>query len=88
MYQLKYDSVHGKFEGTVEAKGGDLVINGAVVKVYKAKDPAEIGWGEAGADYVCESTGVFTATEKATAHIKGGAKKVRTWVGRWIRWLC
>jgi glyceraldehyde 3-phosphate dehydrogenase len=69
--------VHGRFDGTVEAKDGNLVIDGEVIKVYKAKDPAEIGWGEAGADYVCESTGVFTATDKASAHIKGGAKKVR-----------
>jgi glyceraldehyde 3-phosphate dehydrogenase len=76
VYQFKYDSVHGRFDGTVEAKDGNLVINGETIKVYKAKDPAEIGWGEAGADYVCESTGVFTATDKASAHLKGGAKKV------------
>ncbi|GAB5035419.1 glyceraldehyde-3-phosphate dehydrogenase [Nannochloropsis oceanica] len=76
VYQFKYDSVHGRFNGTVEAKDGNLVINGEVIKVYKAKDPAEIGWGEAGADYVCESTGVFTSTEKGGSHLKGGAKKV------------
>lgn len=76
VYQFKYDSVHGRFEGTVEAKDGNLVIDGEVIKVYKAKDPAEIGWGEAGADYVCESTGVFTSTDKAGAHLKGGSKKV------------
>jgi len=76
VYMLKYDTVHGKFQGTAEAKGGNLVINGKEVKFYCEKDPADIAWGAAGADYVVESTGVFTTTEKASAHFKGGAKKV------------
>ncbi|MDP4278852.1 MAG: glyceraldehyde 3-phosphate dehydrogenase NAD-binding domain-containing protein, partial [Bacteroidota bacterium] len=76
VYMLKYDTVHGKFQGTAEAKDGNLVINGKEVKFYCEKDPADIPWGAAGADYVVESTGVFTTTEKASAHFKGGAKKV------------
>jgi len=80
VYQLKYDSVHRQFPGTVEAKkDGDknyLVVNGVDIRVYCAKAPEEIGWGESGADYVCESTGVFCERGKAELHIKGGAKKV------------
>merc|ERR1712232_1294174 len=80
VYQLKYDSVHKRFAGTIAAKksGSDeiLVVNGKEVKVFHEKDPAAIPWGAAGAAYVCESTGVFTAKEKAELHIKGGAKKV------------
>jgi len=76
VYQFKYDSVHGKWNGTVEAKDGNLVINGKVVKVFTERNPNEIPWGSAGADYVCESTGVFTTNEKASLHLQGGAKKV------------
>ncbi|CEM36876.1 unnamed protein product [Vitrella brassicaformis CCMP3155] len=76
VYQLKYDSAHGRFPGTAENKDGKFIVNGKEIKVYMEKDPASIKWGEAGADYVCESTGIFTTTDKAEAHIKGGAKKV------------
>lgn len=76
VYMFKYDSVHGRFEGTVEAKDGKLWIAGKPVTVFAERDPANIPWGKAGADYVVESTGVFTTTEKASAHLKGGAKKV------------
>jgi len=80
VYQLKYDSVHKRFEGTIATKKeGDkefLVINGTDIAIFHEKDPASIPWGSAGAEYICESTGVFTAQEKAELHIKGGAKKV------------
>lgn len=76
IYLLKHDSVHGKFEGSVEKKDGNLIVNGKTVMIYSEKDPASIPWGTAGADYVCESTGVFITTEKAKLHIAGGAKKV------------
>jgi len=76
VYMFKYDSVHGSFQGTVEAKDGNLIINDKVVRVFASREPSEIPWGEAGADYVCESTGVFTSTEKAGLHLGGGAKKV------------
>ncbi|KAF1792937.1 Glyceraldehyde/Erythrose phosphate dehydrogenase family [Phytophthora cactorum] len=69
-YLFKYDSTHGKFDGSVEAKDGNLVVNGQVIHVFTARNPAEIPWGKAGATYVCESTGVFTTTEKAQAHIE------------------
>jgi len=75
-YQLKYDSVHGKFDATIEVDGDCLIVNGQRVKFFAEMNPAEIGWGEVGADYVCESTGIFTTIEKANAHIQGGAKKV------------
>jgi len=75
-YMLKYDSTHGQFKGSIEVKQNALVVNGKEVKFYTEKDPANIPWGTAGAHYIVESTGVFTTTEKASAHLKGGAKKV------------
>lgn len=75
-YMLKYDSTHGKFEGTVEAKDGKLVVNGKAIRVTAEKDPANLKWNEVGADYVVESTGLFTTIEKAQGHLKAGAKKV------------
>jgi len=76
VYMFKFDSVHGRFKGTIEAKDGKLIVNGKTIAVYAERDPANIPWGAVGADYVVESTGVFTTTEKASAHLKGGAKKV------------
>ncbi|CAM9456934.1 unnamed protein product, partial [Hapterophycus canaliculatus] len=75
-YLLVHDSVHGRFPGTVEVSDGNLVVDGVTINVFTSKDPAEIPWASKGADYVCESTGVFTTTEKAQAHVTGGAKKV------------
>lgn len=75
-YLLKYDSVHGRFKKNVEVTDGGLLIDGKKVVVYSEMDPTKIQWGAAGADVVCESTGVFTTTEKASMHLKGGAKKV------------
>ncbi|CEJ80486.1 Putative Glyceraldehyde-3-phosphate dehydrogenase [[Torrubiella] hemipterigena] len=75
-YMLRYDSTHGNFKGEVAVDGKDLVVNGKKVRFYSERDPAAIPWAETGADYIVESTGVFTTTEKAAAHLKGGAKKV------------
>ena len=75
-YMLKYDTMHGKFEGTIDANENALIINGKEIPVFAKRDPAEIPWGEIGAEYVVESTGLFLTQEKAAAHIKGGAKKV------------
>jgi len=76
VYMFKYDSTHGPFKGTVEQKDGKLVINGNAISVFACRNPAEIPWADAGAEYVVESTGVFTTLEKASAHLTGGAKKV------------
>lgn len=73
---LKYDSTHGNFKGEVSIDGSDLIINGKRVKFYTERDPAAIPWKDTGAEYVVESTGVFTTKEKASAHLKGGAKRV------------
>ncbi|MDK6080647.1 glyceraldehyde 3-phosphate dehydrogenase N-terminal domain-containing protein, partial [Massilia varians] len=71
VYMFKYDSTHGPYKGEVKAEGGKLVIDGHKITVFHERDPANIKWGEAGAHYVVESTGVFTTTEKASAHLKG-----------------
>merc|ERR1712212_293243 len=76
VYMFNYDSTHGRFKGTVVAKDGKLVINGKEVTVSMGRNPADIKWGAAGADYVIESSGVFTTNEKASLHMSGGAKKV------------
>lgn len=73
---LKYDSTHGQFKGDIKIEGQNLIVNGKTIKFYTERDPANIPWSETGAYYVVESTGVFTTTEKASAHLKGGAKKV------------
>ncbi|HBH24737.1 MAG TPA: type I glyceraldehyde-3-phosphate dehydrogenase [Cytophagales bacterium] len=75
-YMLKYDSTHGRFNGTVEVKDGKLVVNGDEIRVTSEKDPANLKWDEVGADYVVESTGLFLTKEKAQGHISAGAKKV------------
>merc|ERR1712039_601132 len=80
VYQLKYDSVHKRYPETICTKEADgkefLIVDGVDICVFHEKDPASIPWGTCGANYVCESTGVFTAKEKAELHIKGGCKKV------------
>jgi len=75
-YLLEHDSVHGRFDGTVELSEDGLVINGLPVTLSATRDPTEIPWSDAGVDYVCESTGAFTNTEGCMKHIEGGAKKV------------
>merc|ERR1712179_90898 len=76
VYMFKYDSTHGPFKGEVSKSGDKLVINGKQITVFQARDPSTITWGASGAEYVVESTGVFTTLEKAQAHLTGGAKKV------------
>jgi len=75
-YLLKYDSVHGHFDGTVEVKDGHLVVDGKTVRVTAERDPKNLKWDEVGADLVAECTGIFTTLETAQYHIDGGAKKV------------
>ena len=74
---LKYDSAHGNFKGDISLdSNNNLVVNGKTIQVYQEREPANIPWSKAGADYIVESTGVFTTIDKASAHLKGGAKKV------------
>merc|ERR1719396_76339 len=75
-YQYKYDTIHGIAKGTVESDGDFLVLNGEKIQTSRCRDPKEVGWGALGADYVCESTGIFLTKEKAQAIVDGGAKKV------------
>lgn len=75
-YMLTYDSVHGKFDGTVEVKGDKLVVNGNAITVFAQMNAADIDWKSCGAEYIAEATGINTTTEKASAHFNGGAKKV------------
>ncbi len=75
-YILKYDSTHGKFDGTVEVKSNQLIVNGKTIRVTNEKDPSKLKWDEVGADYIAEATGIFLTKEKAMAHLDAGAKKV------------
>jgi glyceraldehyde 3-phosphate dehydrogenase len=76
VYMFKYDSTHGRFKGEISHDANGLIINGRRIQVFGERDPTAIPWGKTGAEYVVESTGVFTTTDKASAHFKGGAKKV------------
>ncbi len=76
VYMLKYDSIHGQFKGEVKTENGKLVVNGNAVEVFAEMNPEDIQWSSCGAEYIVESTGVFTTMDKASAHFKGGAKKV------------
>jgi len=73
---LKYDSVHGKFDGTIEVEGNNLIVNGDRIKITAERDPSKLNWGELGTDVVIESTGVFRTRELCMNHVKAGAKKV------------
>ena len=75
-YMLKYDSVHGEFDGDVSVEDGMLVVNGNKIRITAERNPADLKWDEAGAEYVLECTGIFKTIEKANLHIQGGAKKV------------
>jgi glyceraldehyde 3-phosphate dehydrogenase len=75
-YMLKYDTIHGAFNGTVSAGAGGLVVNGKTIRLTAEKDPANLKWGDVGAEYVCESTGLFLEKARAEGHIKAGAKCV------------
>ena len=76
VHLTRYDTAHGKFPGTVAVDGDSMVVNGDRIKVLATRNPAELPWGELGVDVVLECTGFFTTKEKASAHLKGGAKKV------------
>ncbi|MCC8152911.1 MAG: type I glyceraldehyde-3-phosphate dehydrogenase [Tannerellaceae bacterium] len=75
-YMLKYDTVHGHFDGSIEVKDGQLVVNGNTIRITSEKNPEDLKWGEIGADYIVESTGIFLTQEKAEGHLKAGAKRV------------
>lgn len=76
VYMVKYDTIHGKFDGQVSAEDGKLVVNGRKISVFAERNPEDIPWGDCGATYVVESTGVFTKQADAERHLKAGAKKV------------
>jgi glyceraldehyde 3-phosphate dehydrogenase len=76
VYLFKYDSVHGTFDGNIKIIDNKLVINNNVITIFSERDPSNINWGSVGADYICESTGVFRTHETASKHLLGGAKKV------------
>jgi glyceraldehyde 3-phosphate dehydrogenase len=76
VYMLRYDTIHGQFKGSIEVKDGKLVVNGQAIRVTAEKDPANLKWGEVGAEYVVESTGLFLTKEAAQKHIDAGAKRV------------
>jgi glyceraldehyde 3-phosphate dehydrogenase len=76
VYLLKYDSVHGRFNGDVSTNGTDLVVDGLIIKVFKERNPEDIPWGTVGVDYVAECSGVYTERGPCEKHIQGGAKKV------------
>ena len=75
-YMFKYDSTHGPFQGTVDVENDSIMVNGQKIAVFAEADPSSLPWGSAGADYIVESTGVFTKQEDAAKHLQGGAKKV------------
>lgn len=75
-YMLKYDSTHGKFDGDVQVKNGKLIVNGNEIRVTAEKSPSNLKWGDVGADYIVESTGIFLTKDTAQGHIDAGAKKV------------
>ena len=75
-YMLKYDSTHGQFDGTIEVKDGNLIVNGQTIRITAEKDPANLKWDEVGAEVIIESTGFFLTQELANKHIQAGAKKV------------
>jgi glyceraldehyde 3-phosphate dehydrogenase len=76
VYRFQYDSIHDKFNGTVKTENGNLVINRKPITIFQERNPANIKWGDLGTEYIVESTGVFTTTEKARTHLKDGAKRV------------
>lgn len=75
-YMLKYDSTQGGFDGTIDVQGNDMIVNGQKIRMTSERDPSNLKWGDVGAEYVVESTGLFTVVDKAKGHLDAGAKKV------------
>ncbi|MCD8261660.1 MAG: type I glyceraldehyde-3-phosphate dehydrogenase [Bacteroides sp.] len=75
-YMLKYDSIHGRFDGDIRVENNELVVNGKSIRITSEKNPEDLRWNEVGAEYIVESTGIFLTREKAEGHIKAGAKRV------------